>query len=190
MNKKILIYTQILPIILSVLFIVQIFIYRNDYSLIVFNQIGESIYYLLLTIILLYETIFVIIFSLFTKKYDKILLTLIMIPFLITNGILYLLSSVKDYHEITIEEHDETLSIVSHSFLLSGSSYIYEKHNFIVCEKVIEISGDDGYCPLSNPEYYSYEITEDLLIFKYNFDYDKENSLYLKHNGQKYNVLN
>ena len=106
------------------------------------------------------------------------------------NGILYLFSSVKDYHEITIEEHDETLSIVSHSFLLSGSSYIYEKHNFLVCEKVIEIDGDDGYCPLSDPEYYSYEITEDLLILKYSFDFNKENTLYLKHNGKNYSKLN
>jgi len=190
MKKRTIFLIQIVPILLFVLFITQIILQVNNYSLILFKQIGEPISYLLLSLIFIYEVIFIIISSIVNKKYLRLLYMLLLIPLLLFTGLLYGLSKVHNYHEIEIKEHNEKLSIVSHSFMLSGTSYIYQKNNFFVCKEIGYIAGDNGYRPLSNPDSYTYIVDEYMITFTYYFNNNNpEAKLYLQYNNDSYIVI-
>lgn len=107
----------------------------------------------LFSVFFLCEIVFFSVLLATKKKLVLILPILLLIPLLLFSSFFWWLRDemLYDSHVLSYEGIESELFIESESFFF-GYSTLYEKDG-ILLKKLIFVEGDDGYCPLSQPNY-------------------------------------
>ena len=120
------------------------FFLPDGYYLKLFNCITPIRIFLFL---LFYESILLVIFIIKKRKYILFISYLAIIPIILYVTFLTIFSSFPSY-KLKLENYDKEILIENRSFLLKGSSCIFEIENAFVVRFVDNVIGDDGYSPL------------------------------------------
>lgn len=141
--RKTIIITQSFAVFLFLSSLTNFFL-PDGYYLKMFNCITPIYIFLFF---LLYESILLLIFIIRKRKYILFISYSVIIPIIIYVAFLTLFSSFPSY-KLKLENYDKEILIENRSFLLGGSSCIFEVENAFVVRFVDDVGGDDGYSPL------------------------------------------
>lgn len=166
--KKAYIVYQIYSLIVFIMAIAGLCIdcFSKNLTFSLFHIFGTAqMFYIFLTL----EILFLVFYSIYEKKYKKLLISGILIAPLICSYLYHIYNYPDSMYITKFDNLDNEVIIKNESVLLSGESNIYLVKNIFVLEYVDTIGGDDGFCPLEKEEYYEVITYNNIIEIRYSF---------------------
>ena len=164
---------QIFAVIFLLMGISSKLLLNNGYELYLFENIClYFVYQIGYLLFLLTEFLLFIVLAIKKKRLLFLIGNIALLPLLLIQGFaadfaVYAEATTKSY---SYENFDTEIVISSRSFLLSGTSTIYEKTNPFFLHKVAYADGDDGYAPLKDESKFKVTVDEEKITYIYYFD--------------------
>lgn len=184
-NKVILLGFQIVasPFLAAALleWILQFF----GYHLYLFGQVGRSILFCSITVIIMLEAAMLLVLTLFTGKLRYFLPNLLLIPLFLLLLLIGLFNPQNVTRVHSIDRFDEDVVVENKKSFLSGHSVVYQKELPFVVREMTEVYGSDGWCPLCEESAYEWSVSgEELLLTYCYYGYGEQQMRFRYQNGK------
>lgn len=141
-------------LVLLIVFFVGLGLHNHGKVLYFFGSLGRSALVLCWILILILEGLEIIVIAENRKQGRWLLIELVLLPCLTFASFGYLVDGTTSY-EREVPEFKTTLVISNWSFLLLGSSNIYQKESAFSARYLASADGDDGAEPLEDERFYA-----------------------------------